>query len=201
MKFIVGLGNPGNEYDNTRHNIGRGVLELFRKENKFEDWFEHKKSNSLISEGKIGKDKITLILPETFMNTSGNSVMHFVKNKKQAQNTLVVYDDLDLGIDSQKLSFNKGSGGHKGIESIIKKIKTKEFNRLRLGIAPITPTGKVKKVSGEEKVRKHVLAKFKPSEDSIIKKQKKRASKAITLFIQEGYMLAGNKINNSTDKL
>ena len=117
MKIIVGLGNPDDKYKNTRHNIGRDFVESFRKKNKFEDWSHHKKSNSLISKGEFNGESVTLILPETYMNNSGKAVMEFVKTKKQAVETLVIYDELDLGVGKLKLSFNKNSGGHKGVES------------------------------------------------------------------------------------
>ncbi len=196
MKIIVGLGNPDAEYVQTRHNVGRDFLEIFRKKNKFEDWAFHKKSNSLISEGDLEGEKVMLILPQGYMNNSGKSLVSFVKNKKQASATLVIYDDLDLGVGRLKLSFNKSSGGHKGVESIIKNLKTQEFPRLRVGIAPVTPSGKVKKVSGDEAVKKHVLSKFKPSEAEEIKKVEKNVLKAIALIVEKGHMLASNDVNS-----
>ncbi len=196
MKIIVGLGNPEDKYKNTRHNIGRDFVESFRKKNKFEDWNFHKKSNSLISEGEFDGENILLVFPQTYMNNSGKAVVNFVKTKKQAKQTLVVYDELDLGVGKLKISFNKSSGGHKGVESIIKNIKTKEFPRLRIGIAPVTPSGKVKKVSGEDAVVKHVLTKFKPTEIEELKKVEKSALKAIELFIEKGHLLASNEINS-----
>lgn len=196
MKIIVGLGNPEDRYAHTRHNIGRDIVEVFRKKNKFEDWSFHKKSNSQISEGDIDGEKVLLILPDTYMNDSGKAVVNFVKSKKQANETFVIYDDLDLGVGRLKLSFNKSSGGHKGVESIIKLLKTQEFPRLRVGIAPVTASGKVKKVLGDDPVKKHVLSKFKPSEAEEIKKVEKNALKAIDLFIEKGHMLATNEVNS-----
>src|SRR5689334_5093603 len=111
--ILVGLGNPGEEYKDTRHNVGRIMLEWFRKKNGFSDWAEDKKGKALWSEGKIGKEKVFMIEPETFMNNSGKSVGLFVKNKKDAQKCVVVYDDLDLALGSMKISYNRGSGGHK----------------------------------------------------------------------------------------
>ncbi|MEY2702524.1 MAG: hypothetical protein RLY43_1157 [Bacteroidota bacterium] len=196
MKIIVGLGNPDDKYKNTRHNIGRDFVESFRKKNKFEDWNFHKKSNSLISEGEFNGENILLMLPQTYMNNSGKAVMSFVKTKKQSAETLVLHDDLDIAVGKMKISFNKNSGGQKGIDSIIKSIKTKEFPRLRIGIAPVTPSGKIKKVLGEEAVVKHVLSKFKPSELDEMKKVEKNALKAIDLFIKKGHTLATNEINS-----
>lgn len=196
MIYLVGLGNPTPQYENTRHNIGRDILEKFRKKNKFDLWEENKKLRALISEGKIGKEKVTLILPETFMNDSGKSLKSLITNKKKAKDTLVIYDDLDLGVGTLKISFNKSSGGHKGVESIIKNIRTKEFPRLRVGIAPVTPSGKVKKVSGEDAVKKHVLTKFKPSEEKSINKVINDSVKALELVIEKGYLIAMNDVNS-----
>jgi PTH1 family peptidyl-tRNA hydrolase len=196
MKIIVGLGNPDDKYKNTRHNIGRDFVEAFRKKNKFEDWSSHKKSNSLISKGEFNGENITLVLPETYMNNSGKTLVEFVKTKKQAGETLVLHDDLDLGVGKLKISFNKNSGGQKGVDSIIKLIKTKEFPRLRIGIAPVTPSGKIKKVSGEDAVVKHVLSKFKASELEYLKKVEKNVQKGIELFIEKGHVLATNEINS-----
>ncbi len=196
MKIIVGLGNPDDKYKNTRHNIGRDFVEVFRKKNKFEDWNFHKKSNSLISKGEFNGENITLILPQTYMNDSGKTLLEFVKTKKQALETIVIHDDLDLGVGKLKISFNKNSGGQKGIDSIIRLIKTKEFPRLRIGIAPVTPSGKIKKVSGDDAVVKHVLSKFKPTELESLKKVEKNVLKGIELFIEKGHVLATNEINS-----
>ena len=116
--------------------------------------------------------------------------------EKQATETLIIHDELDLGVGKIKISFNKNSGGQKGIESIIKSIKTKEFPRLRIGIAPVTPSGKVKKVSGEEAVVKHVLTKFKPTELESLKKVEKNVLQAIEIFIEKGHFLGANEINS-----
>ncbi|MFC1802172.1 aminoacyl-tRNA hydrolase [Patescibacteria group bacterium] len=150
---IVGLGNPGEEYKNTRHNTGRIVLDYFHKKNNFYDWEYSKNADALYSNSKIGKNKIELIAPETFMNNSGKSVL-YVKNKHKIkpENIIVIYDDLDLPLGIFKIAFNRGSGGHNGIESVVKKVKTKAFIRVRVGVSPVTPTGKLKKPKGEEKV-------------------------------------------------
>lgn len=195
MIYIVGLGNPGGKYEGTRHNAGRDIVEVFQKKHNFEPFEFDKKANALISSGKVGKEKVMLILPETFMNESGKSVRKFVKNKKDALNTIVVYDELDVAIGGLKISFNKGSGGHKGVESTINHIKTKEFPRLRVGISGVTPSGKIKKPLGEEKVVKHVLSAFNPKEKLIFAKVKKKGVEALEMMIQDGYLNASNKVN------
>lgn len=184
--YIVGLGNPGEEYKNTRHNVGREFLETLRKRGEFSEWKENKKTRARESSGVIGKIKVTLALPETFMNESGKAVGRYVVSKKSAEKLLVVHDDLDLPIGRAKISFNKSSGGHRGVESIIKSLKTEGFARLRVGISPSTPSGKLKKPTGEEKVLKFILGKFSDKECEILKKEFKKFSEAAESFALGG---------------
>ncbi|MEK7453264.1 MAG: aminoacyl-tRNA hydrolase [Patescibacteria group bacterium] len=137
MFLIAGLGNPGTEYEGTRHNIGRDAVILFAKKNNFED-FEYKKQyNTQISESKLEKNKMLLAIPDTYMNKSGESIQKLSESYKlKTKNLFLVHDDIDLSFGNIKISFNKNSGGHKGIENVIKKLKTKEFWRIRVGINP-----------------------------------------------------------------
>lgn len=183
---IVGLGNPGKEYEKTRHNAGRMLVERLAKEINTEDFVFNKKSNALITEGRIGKEKVTLVLPETMMNLSGKALLPFVKSVKAAKQLLVVQDDLDLPLGVTKMVVGRGSGGHKGVESIMRAIKTKDFARLRIGISAEGKRNQVKKVSGEEKVIKHVIGKFKPAEDAVLKKVMKKGVEATELFVTDG---------------
>ena len=146
MYYIVGLGNPGEEYKLSRHNTGRIIVEDFRKSEDLEDFEVDKKINALVSEGKLKKEKFTLILPETFMNKSGLSLKNLVTSKKKAENLVVIHDDVDLPLGRAKISFGSGSGGHKGVESIMRAIKTKDFARIRVGVSPTTPSGKIKRI-------------------------------------------------------
>src|SRR3989344_2718687 len=129
MFFIVGLGNPGEEYINTRHNTGREAVLKLCKNLDFADFENNNKFKSLISKGKIKKELVTLILPETFMNKSGQAISYFVKPKlktakKGLENLIVVHDDLDLPLGTLKISYNKGTGGHRGLDSVAKAVKT-----------------------------------------------------------------------------
>lgn len=166
MKLIVGLGNPGKEYENTRHNAGRIVVGIIARQ--FSD------------------KKIKFITPDSFMNNSGKVVAPFIKSKKDLSELIVVYDDIDLPFGKIKISFDKNSGGHNGLESIIQKLKSKEFLRIRIGICPITPTGKIKKPKGEEKILKFLLGEFKENELKEIKKLSKKISEAIEVIYTEG---------------
>ena len=184
--IIVGLGNPGKEYEGTRHNMGRMVLDAYAKGNKLRDWQEDKKLKFLKIEAKVGKNKALFLKPETFMNKSGEAVKPLITSKKKAETLVVIHDDLDLPLGRIKISFNKSSGGHKGVESIMRAIKTEAFIRLRLGISSETASGKIKKPQGEEKVIDAILGEFKKTEVNDLKKVIKKSVQALDLIIKEG---------------
>lgn len=192
---MVGLGNPGEEYVDTRHNSGRMVLEVFRKKNSFPEWVTDKTLKARVSKGTIGKDKVILIEPDNFMNVSGKSVAPLVKNAKDAERTIVIYDDLDLSLGSMKISFNRSSGGHRGVESIIKALKTKAFARLRIGICPSTPSGKLRKPKDENAILDFIVGPFKKPEMEVMKKVTKKGAEALALILSEGRDIATGKIN------
>ena len=183
---IAGLGNPGKEYEKTRHNAGRSAVSLLAKQGEFTEFVFNKTMNALLSKGFIESEAATLVLPETMMNLSGKAVAALVKNPKAAKNLLVIHDDLDLPLGTIKMVFGRGSGGHKGVESIMRAIKTKEFARLRIGISAAGKKHQAKKVQGEEKVIKLVIGKWKPSEEAALKKTLKKAAEAARLFVVEG---------------
>lgn len=195
MHFIVGLGNPGEEYAETRHNSGRMALQYIRKKFDLPDWEENKRLKALVSEGKIGKEKITLVEPETFMNKSGLSVAALVKSKKAAERLVVIYDDLDLPVGKMKISWNRSSGGHRGLESIIRALKTEAFVRIRIGISPIAASGKMKKPIGEKVVGDFILEKFKPAELEAIKKVFKKMPEALQTLVLRGREAAMGEFN------
>lgn len=183
---IVGLGNPGGEYEGTRHNAGRDAVALLAKQEGFGDFVFNKKANAQVAEGKIGKQKVMVVLPDTFMNSSGKAVAAFVKSVKAAKDLLVIHDDLDLPLGALKMVFSRGSGGHKGVESINRAIKTEAYVRLRVGISGEGKKNQAKKVEGEEKVLKHVIGKWKPSEEKEAKKAIARAAEAACMWAEEG---------------
>ncbi len=184
--IIAGLGNPGEEYEGTRHNTGRIVLEHVAKEFGGDEFEFNKKINARVTEGKIGKEKVTFIEPETFMNRSGSTISSLVKSVKAAEKLIVIYDDFNLPLGRIKLSFNRSSGGHNGLESIIKAVKTEAFLRIRIGVAPVSAKGEAKTPHGDEKIEKFILGKFKDDEMKEIKKSAKKAIEALELTIKEG---------------
>lgn len=193
---IVGLGNPGEEYEGTRHNAGRMAVELFARTNDASEWKTDKLLKARTAKGKLGKSLYVLCEPETYMNESGKAVGKFVAGEKAVAKLVVVYDDLDLPQGSIKVSFNRSAGGHKGLESVIKAVKTPAFARVRIGISPSTPGGKLKKPKGEDGVSDFVLARFKQGELAKMEPAFKRAAEAITVIIEEGdVVLAMNRFN------
>ena len=183
--IIAGLGNPGQEYVGTRHNAGRIILEMIRKEYDADVFSYNKKYNALYSTTQIGKENVTLISPETFMNNSGKSVATLIKSLKAAEKLVVIYDDFNLPIGRIKISFNRSSGGHNGVESIIKTIKTDAFVRIRIGTAPETAKGLAKVPHGEEKIEKFILGSFKPDELKELKKVGTQVIGALETLIRE----------------
>ena len=173
MKLVVGLGNPGKEYENTRHNTGRIMLEMVEKRLEKE------------GKGSLAK-KIKFLAPDTFMNLSGKAVAPFIKTKKDLENLIVIYDDVDLPIGKIKISFNRSSGGHNGLGSIIKAVKSQEFLRIRIGISPATPSGKIRKPQGEKVMLNFLLGEFKKSELETLKKLGKITSEAVETIFSEG---------------
>ncbi len=178
--IIAGLGNPGEEYENTRHNTGRIVLEVIAKEFGVEgdlivsdsttgDFKFDKKLKAHVALTKIGKEKVTLVAPDTFMNLSGKTIGQLVKSIKAAEKLVVIYDDFALPLGRMKISFNRSSGGHNGVESIIKAVKTEAFVRIRVGTAPEKSNGDAKVPHGDEKVLKFILSKFKDDEVKVLK--------------------------------
>jgi peptidyl-tRNA hydrolase, PTH1 family len=184
MKIIIGLGNPGDEYVLTRHNAGRIVLDVVRKAYEGEEWEHNKVHEALESEIKVGKEKVLLLEPETFMNKSGNSLRKLVKSAKAAKDIVVIYDDLDLPVGKMKISFNKSSGGHKGLESIIKQVKTLEFVRIRVGI------------DKGRNPEKHILGTFKDEEIKTLKKMGKKIAEALEVLVSEGWEKAASLYSN-----
>lgn len=131
MKLIVGLGNPGNEYKNTRHNVGFIVLDNYLNT---EDWKE--KFNALYHEEKIAGEKVLFVKPLTFMNLSGDAVVKFVNYFDiNINDILIIHDDLDLPFLTYKIKKNSSAGGHNGIKSIINRLSSDAFARLKVGVS------------------------------------------------------------------
>lgn len=130
---IIGLGNPGDKYKGSRHNAGFDLLDIFVKNNSLKDFTFSKNINAEISENQ----NIIIVKPHSFMNLSGIVVKKTIKKFGiKPENIIVIHDDIDIEIGKIKISKNRGSAGHKGIDSIIKEIGSKDFIRIRIGILP-----------------------------------------------------------------
>jgi PTH1 family peptidyl-tRNA hydrolase len=185
--LIVGLGNPGEKYEGTRHNTGRMFVDFVRDACAGDDWETETKAQALCAQGKIAKKPVLFALPETFMNKSGAAVAYLSKTKKvKPDHVVVCYDDIDLPLGTMKISFDRGSGGHRGLESVIKALKTREFVRIRFGISPSTPSGKTKKPHGDEKILNFLLGAYKKDDLAKLKKTWKKAAEALEVLVTDG---------------
>ncbi|MEI8174660.1 MAG: aminoacyl-tRNA hydrolase [bacterium] len=188
MKLVVGLGNPGKEYENTRHNTGRIVVGLI----------EEKLS---AKGGPASGGKIKFLTPDNFMNNSGKAVAPLIKAKKDLKDLIVIYDDVDLPLGKMKISFNRSSGGHNGLNSIIKALKSEEFLRIRVGISPEKKSAQgglavARKPKGEKAMLEFLLGEYKKSELEIIKKLSKKIIEAIEVIFTESKEKAMSLYNN-----
>lgn len=173
IKVIIGLGNPDEKYSLTRHNAGFLAINQFREQfikdgSDFSEWKFSKKFNAEISKGETENKKIILVKPQTFMNKSGDAVKALINFYKiKIENILIIHDDIDLPLKTSKIQKDKSSAGHRGVQSIINELNSKNFTRLRIGINPAIEDGISKlKIPTE----KFALEKFKKEELEIIKK-------------------------------
>ena len=190
MILIIGLGNPGRKFRKTRHNLGRLVVSRWQKVVRFPKFKFEKKFNALISKGIFDNRKMILALPETFMNNSGKSVKLLVtRYRLPITNLQVVHDDIDLPIGKIKIVKNRGAAGHKGVQSIIDELGTKNFIRFRIGIKPKTYNLTPKTLD------EFVLQKFNKKEEKILKEVIKRTCQAIEIALKEGVEKAMSRFN------
>jgi peptidyl-tRNA hydrolase, PTH1 family len=180
MYLIVGLGNPGNRYRATRHNIGFMVLEKLA--DKLEVALSQKSFNALWGKGTIDNKKVILAMPQTFMNLSGNAVRQLhAFFKTDLGNLIVIHDDLDLSFGSGRLKTGGGNAGHKGLASIEENLGSSEFMRIRLGIGK--PTDK-------SRIEGYVLEPFGKEELSVLPEIIQWAADAATEIVSSGMQAA-----------
>lgn len=135
MRLIIALGNPGKQYENTRHNAGFLILDELQKSLGFSGFKENPKFNALICEKNLGGERIILAKPQSFMNQSGEvvkKIMDFYKIPKE--DIVVIHDDLDINLGEYKISTDSSAGGHNGVQSIIDNLGNQQFKRIRIGI-------------------------------------------------------------------
>ncbi|OIO44554.1 MAG: aminoacyl-tRNA hydrolase [Candidatus Nealsonbacteria bacterium CG_4_10_14_0_8_um_filter_35_10] len=195
MILIVGLGNPGKKFEKTRHNLGFRIIDEFQRKKRdvhhFSDFRFVKKFNSLISEGISDRKKVILAKPKTFMNNSGKAVKKLISNIQNLTSKLwVIHDDIDLPLGKIKIVKNRGAAGHKGVQSIIDELGTKNFVRFRIGIRP-----KNNKQRTKNNIENFVLERFSKNEERVLKGVIERTCKAIELAIKEGIEKAMQRFN------
>lgn len=190
MKIIVGLGNPGNEYAKTRHNVGFMLVDALSEHLNITLWKD--KFNAKIAEGRIGAEKILLVKPQTYMNNSGEAVGPLMRwYKLEPKNIIAAHDDMDIPAGTIRIRKKGSSGGHNGIKSLITYIGDENFARIRLGIGRPLPGWSV---------INHVLAPF-PEQDKIkVDKAIKYLIPAIECIISDGLDIAMNKYNPKKQK-
>ncbi len=185
--LIVGLGNPGAEFSHNRHNVGFMLLDCLV--DRLGESFSRLESNSLLTKAKYQDKRLLLAKPQTFMNLSGQAVSRLVKYYKiPLESLLIVYDDVDLPLESIRIRPNGGAGGHKGVASIIERLGTNEFPRLRLGIG---------RPSGRKNAAAHVLQNFTKEENVFLEVTLERAVDAVLVFVSAGLEIAMNKYNET----
>ena len=190
MKLIIGLGNPGIEYQFTPHNLG--FLTIDRLANELGVDVRNRQCRALTARGTIGSEEVLLAKPETFMNLSGLSVRELVaKNEVNPQSDLIViYDELDLPFGSMRIRQRGGTAGHNGMESVIGALDTQEFLRIRLGIAPDR-----KPKDGAE----YVLTPFRKKQLEIVDQLLDTAAEAVQVVVKEGLAAAMNRFNRKDE--
>jgi PTH1 family peptidyl-tRNA hydrolase len=194
MNYVVALGNPGEEYIGTRHNVGFAALDYVIKTLGLTVATKSAAYVGRVSVGMIGGEEVTMLFPETFMNHSGSSVKKLVP-AKEAEKLIVLYDDVALPLGELRISFGRGDGGHNGIKSIIASLGTKDFVRVRIGVGLTTFwTGKIKTLSGEA-LPKFVLGKFTKREQAKLEDVLAVVRDAVVVTVSEGYAKAMNTYN------
>lgn len=183
MYLIVGLGNPGQEYKNTRHNVGFDLLDLIA--NKYDIDMSKSKFKGIYGEGRIGNEKVILLKPTTYMNLSGESAREVIDFYKISnENIIILYDDISLDVGKLRIRSKGSAGGHNGIKSIIQHLNSDVFTRIKIGVGQ--PKGNL--VS-------HVLGGFSKEDREKIQDIFEVSANAIECIISEGITEAMNKFN------
>lgn len=184
MILIIGLGNPDKEYEMTKHNFGWLALDSLALKKEI-NWTKHKPSNSLTAGFASKKEKIVLAKPLTYMNNSGQAVKALKQFYKIPVNKiLVIYDDIDLPYGKIRISKNRSAGGHKGVDSVIEQLKSKDFKRIRLGIGP-----------QQGKAEDFVLKKFSSDEKKQLNEIIDTSYLIIEDILENGFDYTANKYN------
>ena len=192
MFLIVGLGNPGKEYEKNRHNVGFLMLDAVFGDDV---WEKDVYAKALIYRGDFALQNVVCAKPTTFMNNSGETVQYLLGEERIAvSEMIVIYDDIDLSLGTVRVSYDRGDGGHNGLKSITSLIGSSEFARIRVGIAPVDEEGNIRK---PDDTANYVLKNFSANEMEKVLLQKEKVAQAISLTINEGVEKAMNVVNGN----
>ncbi|MBP6911831.1 MAG: aminoacyl-tRNA hydrolase [Candidatus Pacebacteria bacterium] len=200
MKFlIVGLGNPGEKYTQTRHNVGFLVMDSIIDK---ESWQKSSRAQAFYAQKNIGEYEVEYLKPQTFMNNSGISVRYEVKKHLlSGEHIIVVCDDIDLPFGKIRLSKNRGSGGHNGLKSIMSQLGMEDFIRVRIGVGMVDDLGTIRKPKGglftskTKAVANFVLKNFSPEEQKHLDTIFEKVNNAIEAIVMHGIECAMNEYN------
>jgi len=185
MKLVVGIGNPGRRYEDTRHNLGMNVVDHFAEDCGIA--LRRRRFDALVGEGSIGSQRILLVKPQTYVNLTGSAVAPLLRwYRSSADDLLVVCDDMNLDLGKLRLRRKGASGGHNGLKSIVECLGTESFARLRIGVGRgdrADPVG-------------HVLGRFDADERPFIEATVARAADATRRWIEQGVEAAMNAFNS-----
>ncbi|MSS44105.1 aminoacyl-tRNA hydrolase [Anaerosalibacter bizertensis] len=185
MYAVIGLGNPGREYENTRHNIGFNTVDLLADRNGID--INKIKFKSVYGKGRIGNESVLLLKPQTYMNNSGISVLELYKYYKiPIENILVVVDDIDIDFGVVRIKRKGSAGTHNGLKSIIYHLQRNDFPRIKIGVGSPPP---------EWDLADFVLSRFQNKEEKTIKESIEVACESIETIIREDIDKAMNKFN------
>lgn len=185
MYLIVGLGNPEEEYSKTRHNMGFDTINKIAREYVIE--VNKKKFDSLYGEGRIEKEKVILLKPQTYMNLSGKAIWQVVQFYKiPKENILIIYDDMDIEPGEIKIRKKGGAGSHNGMKSVVQELQTEDFARIRVGIGK--PQFKDDKIN-------YVIGAIPEQEKEKLEEGTTKAKESIIEILKNGMDMAMNKFN------
>jgi len=186
VKVIIGLGNPGKKYEDTRHNAG--FMAIDKISDKWNIPVQQHKFRAIVGEGRIEGEKVLLVKPQTYMNLSGESVIEVLSFYKLTPDDIVViYDDLDLPCGQLRLRLKGSAGGHNGIKSLIQHMSTQEFKRIKVGIGRPEPG---------RSVSDYVLQTFSAAERPVINAAVEQAAEAAAMWTREPFELVMNRYNS-----
>lgn len=190
MFVVVGLGNPGKDYANTRHNVGFNTIDQIANRNNIN--VNKIKFKSVYGEGTIGNEKVLLVKPQTYMNNSGITVKDIVEYYKvPIENIIVIVDDIDIEFSSVRIRMKGSAGSHNGLKSIISHLQDQNFPRVRIGIG---------KKHENQDLAKFVLSRFPKEEQEAMDSSFVIAAEAVETIIKEGINNAMNQYNIKTNK-